>query len=246
MKDPENIDELLDKHNKKLKSEYYKKYRAKNRLKISEKQKLYYEKNKKKIALRQREYYLANIEKTAERSKNYRRENREKVLTKSREYYQKNKEKKKEYAKINKDKISANRKKNRKKSTEREKKRQKYLYHNDPYFKITRDLRSRMTHLIDMEHMKKLTPSLTKFSRDIIGIEAEELIRYLESMFYPHPVSGKKMTWKNHGIHGWHIDHIKPISKFDLTKLSEQQKCFHYKNLQPLWAEENLSKGPKF
>ena len=41
------------------------------------------------------------------------------------------------------------------------------------------------------------------------------------------------------------IDHIKPCSSFNLLDESEQLKCFNYKNLQPLWAHENLSKGDK-
>lgn len=40
-------------------------------------------------------------------------------------------------------------------------------------------------------------------------------------------------------------DHIKPCVSFDLTREEEQKKCFHYLNLQPLWAKENLSKGGK-
>ena len=51
------------------------------------------------------------------------------------------------------------------------------------------------------------------------------------------------MNWENYGK--WHIDHIKPISKFDMTDQEEQKKCFHWSNLQPLWAEENISKGDK-
>ena len=43
-----------------------------------------------------------------------------------------------------------------------------------------------------------------------------------------------------------HIDHIKPCALFDLTKKEEQKKCFHYTNLQPLWAEDNLSKGARY
>jgi hypothetical protein len=65
------------------------------------------------------------------------------------------------------------------------------------------------------------------------------LRQYLESKFK----SG--MTWKNHGVYGWHIDHIIPISSFDLTKEEDQRKCFHYTNLQPLWAEDNMKKGNK-
>jgi hypothetical protein len=53
------------------------------------------------------------------------------------------------------------------------------------------------------------------------------------------------MNWDNYGMHGWHMDHIKPCAAFDLTDLEEQKKCFHWTNLQPLWAKDNLSKGAK-
>jgi hypothetical protein len=52
------------------------------------------------------------------------------------------------------------------------------------------------------------------------------------------------MTWENHGVHGWHIDHIIPLSsaKDDIELL---KKLCHYTNLQPLWAEENRIKSNK-
>jgi len=53
------------------------------------------------------------------------------------------------------------------------------------------------------------------------------------------------MSWNNYTYIGWHVDHIKPCCQFDLSKPEEQAKCFHYTNLQPLWAEENLTKGKK-
>jgi len=52
------------------------------------------------------------------------------------------------------------------------------------------------------------------------------------------------MTWENHG--SWHVDHIRSCCSFDLTQEEEQKKCFHYTNLQPLWARDNLSKEGKF
>jgi len=54
------------------------------------------------------------------------------------------------------------------------------------------------------------------------------------------------MNWNNYGYYGWHIDHIKPCSSFDLSKDLEQRKCFHYTNLQPLLAKDNLEKGAKY
>ena len=54
------------------------------------------------------------------------------------------------------------------------------------------------------------------------------------------------MKWDNHGLYGWHIDHIQPCNSFDLSNEEEQKKCFHYSNMQPLWAFDNLSKGAKY
>jgi len=51
------------------------------------------------------------------------------------------------------------------------------------------------------------------------------------------------MTWDNYGK--WHVDHIFPVSKADLTNEEELKKVCNYGNLQPLWAKENMSKGSK-
>jgi len=52
------------------------------------------------------------------------------------------------------------------------------------------------------------------------------------------------MTWDNYGK--WHVDHIIPISSFNLTLETEVEKCFHFTNLQPLWAKDNLKKGQSY
>ena len=52
------------------------------------------------------------------------------------------------------------------------------------------------------------------------------------------------MTVENYGL--WHIDHIKPCALFDLTDPKQQEECFHYTNLQPLWAIDNIRKGKTY
>ena len=73
----------------------------------------------------------------------------------------------------------------------------------------------------------------------VLGCSANDLKAYLESKFKPG------MCWANYKHSGWHIDHIIPCRAFDLTKESEIMKCFHYSNLQPLWAAENIAKSDK-
>jgi hypothetical protein len=54
------------------------------------------------------------------------------------------------------------------------------------------------------------------------------------------------MSWDNYGVNGWHIDHIKPLSAFDLTIESNLYLVWNYTNLRPLWATDNLRKGKKY
>jgi hypothetical protein len=79
----------------------------------------------------------------------------------------------------------------------------------------------------------------THSSIDYLGCEIEELRRYLESKFLPG------MSWENYGRNGWHIDHIIPLSSFDLSDPGQFRKACHFTNLQPLWAKDNLTKGAK-
>lgn len=72
-----------------------------------------------------------------------------------------------------------------------------------------------------------------------IGCTWDELRAHLEARFLPG------MSWENWSRSGWHVDHIIPLSSFDLSDREQRQRAFHYTNLQPLWAADNLSKGAK-
>lgn len=69
-----------------------------------------------------------------------------------------------------------------------------------------------------------------------LGCTAAELIVYLEGQFRDG------MSWNNYGT-VWHIDHIKPLSRYDLTLRTHVAEVCHFTNLRPLLARENLSKG---
>jgi hypothetical protein len=99
-----------------------------------------------------------------------------------------------------------------------------------PENRISLSLRNRVRDFIQ-------TGSGMETAKRLVGCSLEALRRHLESQFR------KGMSWENYG--DWHIDHILPCASFNLTDPAEQRRCFHYTNLQPLWAKENLSKGAR-
>lgn len=102
---------------------------------------------------------------------------------------------------------------------------------SDPKFVMCRRLRGRLRHALKGKTKVATTLKLTGCSWDF-------LMQHIESQF----VEG--MSWDNR--HLWHLDHIRPCSSFNLLEESEQRECFHYSNLQPLWAQDNLKKGSTY
>jgi hypothetical protein len=74
---------------------------------------------------------------------------------------------------------------------------------------------------------------------ELLGCPIEDLRSYLENLFQPG------MTWDNYGKYGWHIDHIIPLSYFDFNDPEQQKRAWHYTNLRPMWAIDNIKKGNK-
>lgn len=117
-----------------------------------------------------------------------------------------------------------------KNSKPKEYQRRKERYKTDIQFKLTLNLRRRMHKLIKRQERNG---SAVKD----LGCSFDFFITYIQSKFQ----SG--MTWENYGK--WHLDHIYPLSKVDLTNREQFIKVAHYTNYQPLWAKDNISKSDK-
>lgn len=105
-------------------------------------------------------------------------------------------------------------------------------YKTNVLYKLEQSCRKRLRRAV------KLNKKIGSIS-NLIGCTSEYLKKHLSEMF------DENMSWENYGTY-WHIDHIKPCASFDLSIPSEISACFHYSNLQPLSAHENLKKGKRY
>jgi len=143
-------------------------------------------------------------------------------------------EKYKDWILINKEKLKVYHKnyyKNNQKKIEKQQTQYRRIRRNkDVNYRILCNLRKRLWKVLNQNK---------KFQRiiNLLGCSIKQLKEHLEKQFK------MGMSWDNYGKKGWVIDHIIPCASFDLSKESEQKKCFNWKNLQPLWAEDNLRKG---
>lgn len=97
-----------------------------------------------------------------------------------------------------------------------------------PGLRMRRRLATRMYILIRSAGQVKRRSNL------LFGCSDLHLKRWLQDRFK------RGMTWDNYGE--WEVDHIIPCASFNLSKKEDQDKCFHYTNLQPLWRRDNRVK----
>lgn len=118
-------------------------------------------------------------------------------------------------------------------------------YKSKPEIKVQDRLRGRLATII-RNAVKNGVPGIKVGSavRDL-GCTIPEFMKHLESKFYDDPKTGEKMTWEKRGTLGWHVDHIKPLSSFNLFDREQFLQACHYTNLQPLWWHENIKKSNK-
>ena len=177
----------------------------------------YREQHSDKIKDQQKIWYLNNRTEILNQRKEYNSKNSEKIKTYQEEYRDNHKIEHAEYSK------------------QYNNKKRKY----DVGFRVLNNLRNRIWKSLNGINKSKRTIKL-------IGCSIKKLKKHLENKF------ADNISWDNYGAgcNGkgkveWHIDHIKPCASFDLSKPEEQSKCFHYSNLQPLWAADNLHKSAK-
>ena len=167
-------------------------------------------------------HYLKNREHILDQVRAYREKNRDLVKLKFSAFREANRERlneaQKEYYLRNKEAIRG-----------RQNLRFRDRYANDPTFRASVRCRNRM---------KKALGRLSKIgkSSELLGCSPGHLKVWLTFYFQPG------MTWANYGK-VWHIDHTKPCVAFDLSDPAQQRECFHYTNLQPMFASENRRKG---
>jgi len=196
--------------------EYNKQYYLKNREKLLQQKKEYNEETKEIRAERDKQYYLKNKEEIKKRRKAY-----------SKYYSEKNKirirENTKKWYELNK-KGKIDYKEEYKKYKENHKKYKLKRYAVDITYRVEQLVRRSFLQAFNLYTKNGKTKALKEYGIDISLI--------VEHLGHP-PQDGKT----------YHIDHIFPVSAFDLNNPEHIKLCWHPSNLQWLEANQNIKKS---
>lgn len=193
-----------------------KQYKSDNSEAVRDSAKRFYAKHRGTVRAREKQRYLQSRNKVLERNKRWRVKNREAIHAYRKRHYAANRQK------VN-------------TAISKYKKRRMQI---DPGFK----LRDRLCKRVQFALKRYLVGAKARKatgSMKLIGADMDWLMAWLEVQFK------LGMTWENYGS-VWHVDHVQPCASFDLNDSQQQKLCFHWTNLQPLFAEENLAKGAKW
>ena len=172
-------------------------------------------------------------ESKSEHYKKYRQDNKKRIAENHANWYTKNKERVikyvKEHRQCKKEHYRLYRQSEKCKQYRREWKNNKYA--SSAAYRTKAMIRARIR-----EVLKKggKSESTIKY----IGCTIEQLMCHLEKQFDEY------MTWQNQGH--WHIDHKIPCNAFDTSNIAEATAMWHYKNLQPMWAKDNILKSDHY
>ncbi len=169
-------------------------------------------------------HYIQNFDKYKERLKKWKSENKDKMDAINAKHRRSDRRK---------ETLEVWRDKNREDINKYQRQWKNNKYKNDNSYRLNMNISRAIRLSLNGKKKGHKWVSLVNFTLD-------SLIKHLESQFKPG------MTWENYGE--WHIDHIIPISYFNITDFNceDFKKCWSLNNLQPLWAKDNLTKGNRF
>lgn len=98
----------------------------------------------------------------------------------------------------------------------------------NPAYVLVNRLRARMSDLFKGGTKKSAR------TKELVGCDHHTFRLLIENRF----LTG--MTWENRSQ--WHVDHRVPCALFDLSIPEQQSLCFHFSNLVPRWAADNIRK----
>lgn len=198
--------------------------------------------DKEKISIQKKASYQRCKEHVRQHGIEYREKNKDSIKEKKAIWYKKNRESvlervllrakgkkveiseyQKQYREINRDILNEKR-------ADYQRERAK----TDIQFRLSRYLRTGLYLAIQRQTGERKKPEQGSGVRDL-GCTLEEFKVYIAKKFKDD------MSWDNYGE--WHLDHIRPVSRFDLLDPAQRKEAFHYSNYQPLWANENLAKS---
>jgi len=136
------------------------------------------------------------------------------------------------YYALNRDKAITNGKAYRKANLKKASLRERARRGSDPMYALAGRLRCRLRN--SLERVGAIRAARTF---ELVGCSQPDLVKWIEKQFLPG------MGWHNRAQ--WHLDHVVPVSAFDLFCAGQQEVAFHYTNLRPLWACENIIKADK-
>lgn len=170
---------------------------------------------------------------------NWKKQNKENVIQYMDNYRDVNKEKlkiqTKEYKETHQKEIEIKTKEYKEKNRDKIRKIKRDYYHRVEKHNIQVVMKNRLYHRLT-KALKGISKS--KKTLELLGCDIQSFIEHIQRKFLPG------MNWNNYGT--WHLDHINPCNNFDLSDESQQLKCFHYTNLQPMWMTDNCSKQDRW
>lgn len=190
----------------------------------------YRSKNKERMTQYNKDYWVKTGEEQTKRHKIWAKENKE-----HRQEYNK------KYREMNYEKITANDREYNRKRRADPIYQENFKRYRREYDKIKRqtDVEFKLKQNVS-RRIREILPLKTLRTNKYLGCSNFHIRNHLESQFT------EGMTWDNYTTDGWHIDHRIPCSAWDLTNGFEVLCCFNWRNLQPMWGNENIKKNNKY